>query len=219
MALDASILTRKYGPLPGWAWAGAAALGAWFLIPKLTGSKSGTTGTANAAASGSQLSSGYGLGYAQGLQAAQVAQPAQSSVTTSPTQSQATVPSFQQWLLTGVTGQRQDLAQAIAGGRWNDLTGQYAKETAQLESSGAVPGTGGPISVGGPGAKGSRSAFLMAGHHPLIKMPPRHEYFVRAVGGPGNHTREVARVAQQAGVHPARLMMLNPNPGGYIRVA
>ena len=51
MPLDASVLTRKYGPLPGWAWAGVAAGGAylWWRHQNATGAAAttGTTGSAS----------------------------------------------------------------------------------------------------------------------------------------------------------------------------
>ena len=55
--------------------------------------------------------------------------------------------------------------------------------------------------------------------HPLVGAPVPYGHFVRAVGGAANHRREIHRVASQAGVHPARVAMLNPHPTGMIRVA
>jgi hypothetical protein len=81
-----------------------------------------------------------------------------------------------------------------------------------------IQGQGG-AGVGGPASIGSRSATLWSAHHPTLSAPHRYPHFVRSIGGAPNHTREIARVAEQAGVHPARLLMLNPEPTGYIRVA
>ena len=81
----------------------------------------------------------------------------------------------------------------------------------------------GPSAVGGPARKHAGGSRQAAAHwsdaHPLIGAPVRYPHFVRAVGGPGNHQREVHRVAHQAGVHPARIQMLNPRHTGMIRVA
>ena len=89
---------------------------------------------------------------------------------------------------------------------------------AQLLSVGNA-GTGGPSPR--KHAIGSRSANLYHDAHPLIGAPVKYAHYVR-VGGPRSaaaHHANVNRVAQQAGVHPARVAMLNPVPTGLIRIA
>lgn len=78
------------------------------------------------------------------------------------------------------------------------------------------PGCGG---MGGP-AIGSRGSHLWhTGGHPLHKEQPIFPHYVRARGGAKLHHAEIHRVARQTGVHPARLMALNPRYTGVIRVA
>ena len=88
-----------------------------------------------------------------------------------------------------------------------------------------VSGQGQPgVGVGGPSRKhaiGSRSANLYHDAHPLIGASVRYAHYVR-VGGPRTaaaHHANIHSVAQQAGVHPARVAMLNPVPTGLIRIA
>lgn len=91
--------------------------------------------------------------------------------------------------------------------------------------TGGIPGV--PAGVGGasggaPKRKqhiGSRSAHEWQDAHPLVGERVLYPHYVRAVGGPRNHAREVRRVATQAGVHAARIQMLNPEHTGRIRVA
>jgi hypothetical protein len=81
--------------------------------------------------------------------------------------------------------------------------------------------------IGGPGtsrkhAIGSRSAAPQwHDSHPLIGAPVQYAHYVRVGGAKTHaaHSRNVARVASQAGVHPARIAMLNPNPTNLIRIA
>jgi len=238
--LDASVLTRKYGPLPGYAWAGAAAIGAWFLLR-------GRQGTASTAKTGATATPGpdatYGLGFAQGLQSAGPGPPASTTSDTSrkykarskpwgfeppdtanipiyaqPNQQGGVlgyVPFGTQFTAGGdpVQGQRIDVGVAQSD-YWIPYKGGYVSGVDAIIDA----AQGGPARVGGPAAIGSRSSTLMAPHHPLVTEHHRYPHFVAAVGGAPNHTREVIRVAKQAGVHPARLMMLNPQPTGWIRV-
>lgn len=229
-------LTQKYGPLPGWAWAGVAAAGAWLLLPRLRGAAGTTSSTTSA--SGPSSDSVYGLGYAQGLQAAGPAAPAPTAATpgrrgvvkatdpgytgaagifASPTTQSGTIAIVPQGTSLNVSGP------PITGQPWGGVdywwpvnyggqTGYVSGSLFQLQDSG-------PVGVGGPAPLGSRSADLMSPWHPLVTAHHSYPHFVRAVGGAPNHSREVVRVARQAGVHPARLMMLNPNPNGWVRVA
>jgi hypothetical protein len=100
------------------------------------------------------------------------------------------------------------------GYNWHALQGHPGAAPPDLGASSAA-GLGG----GRAHARGGRSADLMAGHHPLMRAVPLRAHWVKAVGGPSNHHAEVARVARQAGLHPARLLALNPRATGFIRVA
>lgn len=240
-------LTQKYGPLPGWAWAGVAAAGAWLLLPRLRGAAGTTSSTTSA--SGPSSDSVYGLGYAQGLQAAGPAASANPvGAIASAVQSMVT--------LKGRPGYRTDASGRAIIGIWR-IPGTSGGEVTELTEGTSLQSAGQPVEgelysnskfwqpvrlsdgsvgyvwapdtivatqsttggVGGPGAMGSRSADLMSPWHPLVTAHHSYPHFVRAVGGAPNHSREVVRVAQQAGVHPARLMMLNPDPTGWVRVA
>lgn len=238
----ASTLTQKIGPLPAWAWGGLAAVGVWYFL--LRGKATGATG--NAAAAGSQLSSGYGLGYAQGLQAAG---PLATSATTggkgtvragssNPGLAQAPYSNSQIPLYaTGADPSNPTYGAHRVGlvpfGTSLTVTGPSTQVPWGTGQSTLLPvnylGSTYYVSVddvtqtaGIGGARrsiGSRSANLWHHSHPLIGARVPYQYHVRAVGGAPNHAREVHRVALQAGVHPARLMALNPTPTGYIRVA
>lgn len=232
-----SVLTQKIGPLPGWAWGGIAAVGVWWFFLR---GKTGASTTTNAAAAGSQLSSGYGLGYAQGVQANPPPPPATKPggpSTFTPNLGQVGVWLFGSPSFTGQSGVKGVAAPgtslpsagpAVTGASYTDPFGNgpsnlwqpvtYNGQTLyafapQLAAVGAAPG------IGGGRPAGSRSANLMHHAHPLVGARVPYQFHVRAVGGLANHTREVHRVALQAGVHPARIMMLNPVPTGFIRVA
>lgn len=84
------------------------------------------------------------------------------------------------------------------------------------QGAGVTPGVGGPSRHR---AAGSRSHFEWHDAHPMVGGRVPYPHYVAAVGGPANHVREVHRVARQAGVHPARVLMLNPEHTGRIRVA
>jgi hypothetical protein len=245
VALDASVLTKKIGPLPAYAWGGLAA-GAiwWFLIRGKTGASS--TGTTNAAASGSALNSGYGLGYAQGVQAnpppsapsttsknrvvliAPAGEPGPNhkvAVWSAPSTSSGQVGVYPAGTTLDANG---PAVQGTSFGPYYDLpqSDQWVPVTTPDGRQGYVWGPATAIAaavaaIGGAARSiGSRSATLMSAHHPLITAPHPLPHFVRKVGGAANHSGEVARVSKQAGVHPARMMMLNPDPNtSYLRVA
>lgn len=247
--MDTSILTRQIGPLPGWAWGGLVAFGAWFFFLR---GKTGTssTGTANAAASGSQLSSGYGLGYAQGLQAASANQPPAAATasgqpavfTGAGTLSLTGNQSGTSAIRSAPDSRAPVVTQAPVGtkitvnptgspdpnsqfGQWYQVVsgpgaGSWAwgpDISLQAAVGGALAGIGGAVRKHAIGSRAAAPVWHDA--HPLVGAPVRYAHYVRAVGGPGNHRREVARVAQQAGVHPARIAMLNPHYTGRIRIA
>jgi hypothetical protein len=87
-----------------------------------------------------------------------------------------------------------------------------------------VVGGSGVAGTGGRGG-GSRSAVLMHHVHPLVKQRVRFpHYYVAGRGGPTT----VQEVAQASGLHPARIMALNPHlraqnyrmrPGQVARIA
>ncbi|HXM54538.1 MAG TPA: hypothetical protein VOB72_04050 [Candidatus Dormibacteraeota bacterium] len=240
--MDTSILTRRIGPLPGWAWGGLVAVGLWWFFVR------GKSGAATASAGSStapNANSVYGLGYAQGIQAASAAPVSNQAPATSslaqllgappPGESAqgavawdnpmsgryqvAVIPWGSSVQTTGQAQQGHANAQGVPQ-LWRQVT--VGGQTGWLPANyfQTLPGGG----VGGPGtarkhAAGSRSAHLMHDAHPLVGANVRYAHYVRAVGGPGNHRREIARVAHQAGVHPARVAMLNPVYTGRIRVA
>jgi hypothetical protein len=241
-------LGKKLGPLPTWAWLGLVGVGAWYFLLR------GKVGTPNAAASGSALNSGYSLGFAQGQQAAAPGAPgpAPGGPASSPVNASDWKRAGSGWLYApnGVEG-----TFVLAGQQYYHLTDPGAANAYSQAGgvtyffpapglpapypwgtpTGATPGTAiygvrpavgvGGARIGGPAAIGSRSANLWHHAHPLVGARVPYSYHVRAVGGAPNHAREVHRVATQAGVHPARIMMLNPDPhypgrqGDHIRVA
>jgi hypothetical protein len=253
--VDASILTRKIGPLPGWAWGGLVAVAAWYFFLR---SKPGTT-TGSTSAAGASATPGpdatYGLGFAQGQQAAGAsAMPA--PVPTSPAAPALFMTATKGGgyiystpgganngsLLGFFAGQPlKILGPAVPGPNYGSSTSpglvgvtsnqylpvQYGSQTGYVWAPEVVVGTGpdNGTGIGGVGtsrkfAIGSRrSAPVWSDAHPLVGGPVRYPHYIQAVGGPGNHRREVARVARQAGVHPARVAMLNPTYTGRIRVA
>jgi len=242
--MNMSTLTQKIGPLPAWVWGGLAAVGVWYFLIR---GKAAPPSTANAAASGSQLSSGYGLGYAQGLQASQANQPSTSTSSStssnplqrlvaggSPTGLFADPSTSRQVTWVAANTSLQPAGAPVAGSYpfgatsgfwaqsnyWQPVT--YQGQTLYVWAPFAQPAPG--AGVGGPGtsrkhASGRRSAVLWSDAHPLVGARVRYPHYVTAVGGPGGHRAEVMRVAQQAGVHPARVAMLNPHPTGRIRIA
>lgn len=260
-------LTQRIGPFPLWIWAGGAAVAIWWFF--LRGRGKATT---QASAAGSQLESGYGLGYAQGLQAAQAGQqppPAGASTASQQTitirdrtssgpyaqfdQASPGVPVYAQPGSGQIGfvgyGSTQTLASNASSGPQsspgglatanrlgnpqpgpsNGFTTQYwginyGPITGWVGAN-DVSGAGTSAGVGGGAPRkfhsGSRSAWLHHDAHPLIGAPVKYAHYVR-VGGPNSaaaHHANVHRVAQQAGVHPARVAMLNPVPTGLIRIA
>jgi hypothetical protein len=228
-------LTRSYGPLPGWAWAGVVGAGIWLLLPRLRGSSSATPGRATATPGPDAT---YGLGYAQGLQSAGANAPAPSrsgAAGTTATNSEQ-VPIYLRsqpgpqgvaaLLAPGasvpaagapVTGGSYTTPSGLTSNQWQPVT--YSGTTLYAPAIQVRVADAIMAGLGGAAALGSRSAEMMSPWHPLVTTGHRYPHFVRAVGGAPNHTREVHRVAEQAGVHPARVMMMNPHPTGWLRVA
>lgn len=243
MADAGSVLTQKIGPLPAWAWGGIAAVAAWFFF--LRGKS--TPATTRTASQGASTTGDYSLGFAQGLQSAAAGQPGGSSSAPATTPLAKLVAGSNQTGLFGDPSSDHQVTY-VAGGTPLTPTGPpVAGKTPYGATSGfwaqsnywqpvnwegqtlyvwapfaqQAPGTGGP--VGGPAPRkhaiGSRSAHEWHDAHPLVGGQVRYPHYVRAVGGPGNHINEVHRVARAAGVHPARVLMLNPVHTGRIRVA
>jgi hypothetical protein len=107
----------------------------------------------------------------------------------------------------------------LAPGNGTQLIGaMYSAQTLVQQQPGALPGQ-----AGGPSPRkhaiGSRSAHEWHDTHPMVGARVLYPHYVRAIGGPARHLHEVHRVARQAGVHPARVLMLNPEPNGRIRIA
>jgi hypothetical protein len=178
------LLTNKIGPFPGWAWMAAAGVGIWYFFLRGQGSSSSSSGVST--------DSAYGLGYAQGLQAA------------------------------GSTGQTAPAAPPATTPVASVTHAPMGRQGVNASGDPTAPGIGGPRLIGPPLRKfhgGDRSAVSMAPHHPALTRRVVYSHFVRAAGGPAYHEQEVQRVAAASGVHPARLMALNPTYTGRIRIA
>jgi hypothetical protein len=228
---------RTFG-LPNVALVAAAAAVIWlfFLRGRPTSSTSAVTAPG--------ANSTYGLGFAQGLQAGAVqpappaapaqaaARPGTATLVSAPRFGElASQPGPPVYDANGrVTGQFLPwgttvnvAGSPVGNGALYPVTGPGGDTVyvARLDvASFTAPGQGGGI--GGPVRKhaiGSRSAHQWQDAHPGVGARVPYAHYVRAVGGPRNHIREVHRVAQQSGVHPARILMLNPEPTGRIRVA
>lgn len=244
-----NLLTRKIGPLPAWVWGGAAAVAAWFFFLRGKGPGAGARpgSSSSSTTPGGQATTDYSLGYSQGLQSAVVGLGQTVSTTTkkfvatlrgntNPETGQAfsgtiNIPVFDsQFRSTGTTLPEQSQV-TVTGGPVSNGGKQYypidmpggqtgyilAQDVTNLVQQSTGGGVGGPVRKH---AIGSRAAApIWSDAHPLVGAPVRYSHYVRAVGGPGNHQRELHRVAAQSGVHPARVAMLNPTPTGMIRVA
>lgn len=220
-------LTGKVGPLPGWAWAGIAVLGGFLIAPHLSGlfgsSSSGSTNALNPDPN-ALMQPVAGPPGAQGLPGpsgppgplpapAPVPAPAQA-----PPQGHRTHVVVSGDTLWGIAqtylgnGARWPEIYALSSFRSGDPNLIFPGEIATL-----------PLPAGGPaiggGAVGSRRTTLMSYFHPDLNRKVRYPQLI-AVGGPASaHRGNVHRVAAQAGVHPARLLALNPTHRGLIRVA
>jgi len=223
-------LTKKYGPLPGYAWAGIIAVAAFFVIPLLKGRASSSSSSTTTPPSSYSLPAPGG------------APPAPSPTSTT----------FQ--LSIRGKGSKADAAAwdqrhpgvplfASPGGATID----YLPFGSTLTSTGPAvsgPSNGGsttwwPVSGGyvsgydvaaaagaaiggalrrGAASIGNRRQTLMSAHHPDLKNPVRVTQTIAAVGGPANHVANIHAVAARTGVHPARLLALNPHHTGVIRI-
>lgn len=238
---------RTFG-IPNGVLLVAVAAGIWWFF--LRKPKAATT--TQAAAAGSQLESGYGLGFAQGQQAAQAQAPSSATgaqpsagASVSPPVWRYGVPDRTKpyiWRTTSTAIPAGVQPGAIFPGSAGDPAsapgaypgfGAFSWQWAPVPSGqtdvdyinalralqGAVAGVGGALAR--KFHSGSRSTWLHHDAHPLIGAPVKYAHYVR-VGGPrtaASHHAAVNRVAAQAGVHPARVAMLNPVPTGLIRIA
>jgi LysM domain-containing protein len=226
-------LTKRYGPLPGYAWAGIAALAAWLIIPRLkglTGSTAAPPGTPSQPAGA--VSYGYpgpagppgpqGIPGTAGAPGGFVGPPAGPPPTPQPPS--AGQPQYRQYTI--VSGDTLwGIAQKFLGNgsRWPEI--YRASHLRSGDPNLIFPGEvvnvpiGGGVGGGTRGRSiGNRRAQLMSAHHPDLKQPVRYTQTLAAVGGPGNHVASVHAVAARAGVHPARLLALNPHYSGVIRI-
>lgn len=215
-------LTSKIGPLPGWAWAGAAVLGALVVVPRLAGMFGSSSSPAPAdGSSADATSSGPGApGTAPAGPPAPAPGPAPAPAAAPP----KAKPAYKTHVV--VHG---DTLWGIAqqylgnGARWPEIwaLSHFRSGNPNLIYPGEIAVL--PIPVGGPGIGGapigSRRSELMTYFHPDLTRKIRYPQTI-AVGGPASsHAGNVRRVAAQAGVHPARVLALNPHHRGLIRVA
>lgn len=178
------LLTNKIAGIPGWVIALGGGVAIWYFF--LRGQSSGSSSSS----SGVSTDSAYGLGYAQGLQAAQ----ANGTSATSATSGAASSTPPQQ----------------------KKRGGDYTPPAYPPGYNPAPQGGG----VGGFSSQGSRSSEWIGNYfHPSVTRRVVYSHYVRAVGGAATHRAEVASVAKRAGINAARLHVLNPHHTGKIRVA
>lgn len=220
------LLSGKTAGIPNAILAVAGGVGIWwFFLRKQSQSSSSST------ASGVSPDSAYGLGYAQGLQAAA------GNVPGSPAPPTPAVPKPPKSNGDKDTGRHPILpnvqpvsrppspspAPCFPGGPTGYLCGGPPLNGKPCPPGDYGPGepycTAGNPPVGGGRSVGSRSARTMTHFHPAITQRVKYAHYVRAIGGPQLHAAEIQRVATQSGVHPARLRALNPVYTGKIRVA
>lgn len=225
-----ALLKRKYHGIPGWLIAGAGVAVAIFVVPKL----GGVFGASSR--SSSDTSGGYtGTGsYGQGLNGPGGApgpvpgttttsgsgapgQPKSSGIprTTSPP-SHYTAPTHHA-SGHGHAGVKPKNQGSTAGSK-NSGPGDSSNNGDFNPVNGR---TSGNQALGGGRPTGSLSADLWEDHHPLHKRLVLFPHFVRVagVGGPAAHAAQVGAIAARFGVHPARLLALNPYPRDVVRVA
>ncbi len=228
-------LTTKVGPFPGWAWAGLLAAGLFLLWPHIAGGSAGSSSTST-----SPLDPGPpGEAGPQGPAGeAGVAGPA-GEAGAAGQRGAPGVTGFAVPTAGGPWAAYNNRTGAKVAGPSTDFVGVWTiAAKAALSSpdpirvknkagatvawfpaaSSAAAASGG--GVGGPRAIGSRSAVLMTHFHPDLSRTVHYPQLIRGVGGPHSaHVAAVHRAAAGAGVHPARLLALNPFSRGIIRVA
>lgn len=212
-------LTKKYGPLPGYAWAGIAALAAWLIVPRLSGmfGSSSSSSSSNALAPGAPAatvdSSGQPIYYQPGAPNYYYppGQGPGSSLAASP--AAATPAGALPRTGPALTGQPCPPGMAGPGVPYCHPAGASDFGGKILPSN--YTGIGGPSRTR---SIGNRRAQLMSAHHPDLKTPVRYTQTLAAIGGPSNHVASVHAIAKRAGVHPARLLALNSVYSGVIRI-
>lgn len=232
-------LTKKIGPFPGFVWAGIAGVGIYLFI-RARGSSSTQGGTPVATQMTTTYDNATGLVGPQGPPGSAGPpgprglpwpfprpQPAPGPP---PAQPPAPAPGKQHRIHVVQSGDTLwGIAQTYLGNgsRWPEIyaLSHFRSGNPNLIYPGEIAvlpldATGGP-GLGGPKSIGSRRKSLWhnAGGHSDLKRDPAFPQYVRAVGGPAAHRSEVHRVAAMAGVHPARLLALNPHYTGRIRIA
>lgn len=216
-------LTQKIGPFPGWAWAGLTAVGLFVLWPHLKGMFPSSSTAAATASNTYGDTAGY-TPYPQPAVKPPLPVPAPAPNPQPPPPPPPTPPRYQTH--TVVSGDTLwGIAQQYlgAGSRWPEIwaLSHFRSGNPNLIFPGEVAVL--PIPVGGAGMggarHGSRSADPMGYFHPDLNRVPRYPQLVKAQGGPANHRGELERVAAAMGIHPARLIALNPHYRGLIRVA
>lgn len=228
-------LVKKYGPFPGYVWAGIAGVGIILAHNVLGIGKSKTTATPGTPASGVNTTTYFGNPGRPGPPGAAgppgpAGPPAVLPPPVSPGSAAPPKPSPQHRIH---VVQHGDTLWGIAstylgsGARWPEIwaLSHFRSGNPNLIYPGEIAvlpldATGGP-GLGGPKSIGSRSKSMWhnGGAHPGLRRDPAFPQYVRAVGGPRGHVAEVHRVAAAAGVHPARLLALNPFHTGRIRIA
>jgi hypothetical protein len=206
-------LAVKYAGFPLWAWLGLAGISAWLILPRFASAQSSaplsstpvdlTTGV---------MMVGYtpgGAGYfgSSGLAGAAAAGPAAAAA-------QAAAPASY--------NTASSAAPYTQPGTYDPFWGPGTSPTAVNDAAQAVlaGANGQPVGfAGGPSPSiGSLRTTLMSPFHPDLKRQPKVAHVVQAVGGPAAHRANVHRIARAAGVHPARLLALNPVHTGLIHV-
>lgn len=225
MAFDlGSTLTQKIGPFPGWAWALGVGGAIFLLGPKLFGSAS-SSGTASSGSTSGFDPQSYATGYSQGAMNFPPTAPS-SPAASSGQWMNGPLPAGNFWWRWSPgfaneyglpttpqygRGPTSYPAGSIGANSWAFWSGPNGPD--QPPVGGAAPGRSASI--------GSRSANPHAYYHPSMKRQPQFPHFVRGgVGGAAPaHAAAVHQTAHTAGLHPARLAMLNPRPHKFIRVA
>jgi hypothetical protein len=228
-------LTNRIGPFPGYVWAGAVIVGLFVVSRLRGGGLSGSNAGVNAPLPGPSAIQGapgaagpagpQGIPGIPGLQGPPG--PPGSSPAAAPAP-QPAAPRFRQYTI-----QSGDTLWGIAqrflgnGGRWPEIyrASSLRSGDPNLIFPGEVVnipvGGGGGDGVGGPTRArsiGSRSSSLMWQGHPALKRNVKVTQTLRGLGGPDGHVAHVHAVAASSGVHPARLLALNPHYSGVIRV-
>jgi hypothetical protein len=192
-------LTNRIGPFPGYVWAGIV-IGGLFLVSKLRGGGLSGSNAGVSAPSPNPSSSQPGAQGLPGLQG-------------------PPGPAGTSGGLPHVDPNPKSRALQTDVGWWDPATNQVWTSGQGWHPRGGAGG--GDDGVGGATrgrSIGSRSSNLMWHGHPAIKRNVKVTQTVRGLGGPAGHVAHVHAVAGQTGVHPARLLALNPHYSGVIRI-